>query len=110
MWWDERSQRERRDQPGVKRERRTRRESKAFVGGLDQTVTDAALANKFSTYGVLRATVATRWASGRSRGFGFVTFPPPPLREWWKADIVKEVIHFHHALFSRGYIFLRTGS
>ena len=48
---------------------------KLFVGGLAWATTDQALYDAFTTYGeVLEAKVITDRETGRSRGFGFVTF------------------------------------
>ncbi len=48
---------------------------KLFVGGLSWDTTDASLQNAFSPYGeITEAKVITDRDTGRSRGFGFVTF------------------------------------
>lgn len=48
---------------------------KLFVGGLSWDTTDASLNNAFARFGTVReAKVVTDRESGRSRGFGFVTF------------------------------------
>ncbi len=48
---------------------------KLFVGGLSWNTTDDGLLNAFTQFGeVVEATVITDRDSGRSRGFGFVTF------------------------------------
>ncbi len=48
---------------------------KLFVGGLDWNTTDASLMQAFSEFGeVTDAKVITDRETGRSRGFGFVTF------------------------------------
>jgi RNA recognition motif-containing protein len=48
---------------------------KLFVGGLSWNTTDAGLKEAFSRYGdVTDAKVITDRETGRSRGFGFVTF------------------------------------
>ena len=48
---------------------------KLFVGGLSWNTTDEALAAAFAPMGeVVEATVVTDRETGRSRGFGFVTF------------------------------------
>ena len=48
---------------------------KLFVGGLSWNVTDAELRTAFEQFGdILEATVITDRDTGRSRGFGFVTF------------------------------------
>eukprot|EP00921_Rhytidocystis_pertsovi_P003074 GHVQ01005124.1.p1 GENE.GHVQ01005124.1~~GHVQ01005124.1.p1 ORF type:complete len:382 (+),score=55.41 GHVQ01005124.1:73-1218(+) len=50
-------------------------ETKIFVGGLSQETTKESLTDHFSKYGGLSdAVVMYDTASGRSRGFGFVTF------------------------------------
>jgi cold-inducible RNA-binding protein len=49
--------------------------SKLFVGGLAWATTDDSLRDCFSAYGeVTDAKVITDRETGRSRGFGFVTF------------------------------------
>jgi RNA recognition motif-containing protein len=48
---------------------------KLFIGGLSWDTNDQGLRNAFSKYGeITEATVVTDRESGRSRGFGFVTF------------------------------------
>ena len=48
---------------------------KLFVGGLSWNTTDEALAAAFSPMGeIVEAKVVTDRDTGRSRGFGFVTF------------------------------------
>lgn len=48
---------------------------KLFVGGLSWDTTDASLTQAFESFGeIIEATVITDRESGRSRGFGFVTF------------------------------------
>jgi cold-inducible RNA-binding protein len=48
---------------------------KLFVGGLSWETTDAGLRNAFVSYGeITEAKVITERDTGRSRGFGFVTF------------------------------------
>ncbi len=48
---------------------------KLFVGGLSWNVADAELRTAFEQFGdILEATVITDRDTGRSRGFGFVTF------------------------------------
>ncbi|MCA9516204.1 MAG: RNA-binding protein [Myxococcales bacterium] len=48
---------------------------KLFVGGLDWNTDNQSLHQAFSEYGdVVEATVITDRETGRSRGFGFVTF------------------------------------
>jgi len=49
--------------------------SKLFVGGLDWETNDNSLRQAFEEYGpVQEAVVITDRYTGRSRGFGFVTF------------------------------------
>jgi len=51
---------------------------KLFVGGLSWDTDDKGLKEAFEEYGDIReATVITDRYSGRSRGFGFVTFEDP---------------------------------
>ncbi len=53
--------------------------SKLFVGGLAWATTDASLHAAFSQFGeVIDAKVITDRETGRSRGFGFVTFAEGP--------------------------------
>lgn len=48
---------------------------KLFIGGLAWSTTDGSLRSKFEQYGeVTEAVVVTDRNTGRSRGFGFVTF------------------------------------
>jgi RNA recognition motif-containing protein len=48
---------------------------KLFVGGLSWDTTDEGLRQAFATYGeITEAKVITDRGTGRSRGFGFVTF------------------------------------
>jgi heterogeneous nuclear ribonucleoprotein A1/A3 len=48
---------------------------KLFVGGLSWDTTDDGLRQAFAPYGeITEAKVITDRATGRSRGFGFVTF------------------------------------
>ena len=48
---------------------------KLFVGGLSWGTTDADLRKAFASYGeITEAKVITERDTGRSRGFGFVTF------------------------------------
>jgi hypothetical protein len=52
---------------------------KLFVGGLSWETTTEDLTTAFSRFGtILDATVIFDRATGRSRGFGFVTFDKPP--------------------------------
>ena len=49
--------------------------NKLFIGGLSWDTTDTSLAQAFESFGnVVEAKVITDRESGRSRGFGFVTF------------------------------------
>ena len=49
--------------------------NKLFVGGLSWDTTDSSLNHAFSAFGeVTEAKVITDRETGRSRGFGFVTF------------------------------------
>ena len=49
--------------------------NKLFVGGLAWATSDDGLAEAFSRYGaIVEAKVITDRETGRSRGFGFVTF------------------------------------
>ena len=49
--------------------------NKDFVGGLSWNTDQESLANNFSKFGnIEEATVITDRETGRSRGFGFVTF------------------------------------
>ncbi|CAK9067537.1 unnamed protein product [Durusdinium trenchii] len=51
---------------------------KVFVGGLSQEVTTEILSDYFSTFGTLTdSVVMTDRGTGRSRGFGFVSFDTP---------------------------------
>ena len=48
---------------------------KLFVGGLSWNTVDAGLRKAFASYGeITEAKVITERDTGRSRGFGFVTF------------------------------------
>jgi cold-inducible RNA-binding protein len=49
--------------------------NKLFIGGLSWDTTDTSLAQAFESFGnVVEAKVITDRETGRSRGFGFVTF------------------------------------
>ena len=49
--------------------------NKLFVGGLSWDTTDSSLSQAFETFGqITEAKVITDRDTGRSRGFGFVTF------------------------------------
>lgn len=51
---------------------------KLFVGGLSWDTSDASLSAAFERFGpVIEAKVITDRDTGRSRGFGFVTFEAP---------------------------------
>lgn len=54
-----------------------RSESKIFVGALAQTTTTQSLNEHFSQYGPCDGIVMMDKMTGRSRGFGFVTFSNP---------------------------------
>ena len=50
-------------------------QNKLFVGGLSWNTDNAGLENAFSSFGAIQeAKVITDRETGRSRGFGFVTF------------------------------------
>ncbi len=52
--------------------------NKIFVGGLSWDTSDASLRQAFEAYGsVVEAKVISDRDTGRSRGFGFVTFESP---------------------------------
>ncbi|MBV1857055.1 MAG: RNA-binding protein, partial [Nannocystaceae bacterium] len=52
--------------------------NKLFVGGLSWDTNDAGLRDAFTAFGeVVEAKVITDRETGRSRGFGFVTFTEP---------------------------------
>lgn len=52
--------------------------SKVFVGGLSYGVDDQTLRESFATFGdVMEAKIINDRETGRSRGFGFVTFASP---------------------------------
>ncbi|KAH7339914.1 hypothetical protein B0J17DRAFT_570180 [Rhizoctonia solani] len=50
---------------------------KMFVGGLNWDTTDESLRSYFSQFGKVDACTIMRDASGRSRGFAFLTFEDP---------------------------------
>ncbi|KAG8779636.1 hypothetical protein FRC12_023995 [Ceratobasidium sp. 428] len=52
-------------------------EGKMFVGGLNWDTTDESLRSYFSEFGKVDACTIMRDASGRSRGFAFLTFEDP---------------------------------
>lgn len=59
-----------------------------FVGGLNWETTDMDLRDAFNEYGdVVDATVITDRYSGRSRGFGFVSFASPDGAEEAKQEM-----------------------
>ena len=59
----------------VPQEKRERMSKKLFVGGLSWGTDDSGLRTAFETFGeVTDAKVITDRDTGRSRGFGFVTF------------------------------------
>ncbi|CAI6009503.1 unnamed protein product [Closterium sp. NIES-65] len=49
-------------------------ELRCFVGGLSWGTDDRALSDAFHDYGAVDAKVVNDRETGRSRGFGFVTF------------------------------------
>lgn len=52
--------------------------NKVFVGGLSWNTTDQGLHDAFKPFGeIVEAKVITDRDTGRSRGFGFVTFQDP---------------------------------
>jgi len=56
-------------------QKKTMSNNKLFVGGLSWNTTDDGLREAFEAYGTVEdAKVITDRESGRSRGFGFVTF------------------------------------
>ncbi|KAF4551445.1 RNA recognition motif-containing protein 30 [Elsinoe fawcettii] len=56
----------------------TKEDGKMFIGGLNWETTDQSLRDYFSQFGeVSECTVMRDSASGRSRGFGFLTFRDP---------------------------------
>lgn len=62
---------------------------KLFVGGLAWATTDASLRAAFEAYGtVIEAKVICDHATGRSRGFGFVTFESEDA-----ASAAREALH-----------------
>jgi len=49
--------------------------NKVFVGGLSWNITDESLAEEFGRFGTVKhAKVVTDRETGKSRGFGFVSF------------------------------------
>lgn len=61
---------------------------KLFVGGLSWDTTEAGLRQAFGRFGtVTEAKVITDRATGRSRGFGFVTFDEPDAAQSAKATL-----------------------
>ncbi|THV44747.1 hypothetical protein BGAL_0585g00030 [Botrytis galanthina] len=67
--YDAASNRDEAQGPGIKED------GKMFIGGLNWETTDESLKDYFSQFGeVLECTVMRDGASGRSRGFGFLTF------------------------------------
>ncbi|KAK9768271.1 hypothetical protein K7432_001237 [Basidiobolus ranarum] len=66
-------------------------EGKVFIGGLNWETSDATLQDYFSKYGEISDCVVMRdSATGRSRGFGFLTFVDP--------SVVDEVLKTDHHL------------
>lgn len=65
-------------------------EGKMFIGGLNWETTDESMKNYFSQFGeVSECTVMRDSATGRSRGFGFLTFKDPS-----KVAVVLSKEHF----------------
>jgi len=72
---------------------------KLFVGGLSWDTTDASLRKAFESHGEVReAKVITDRDTGRSRGFGFVTF-------LWDEDAKKAI---SNVLMAEGHRILRN--
>ncbi|KAJ8773946.1 hypothetical protein K2173_009377 [Erythroxylum novogranatense] len=71
-------------------ERKDEHPSKLFVGGISWETTRETFLLYFSQYGqIVDSIVMLDWRSGRSRGFGFVTFADPAVAdEVLKADHV----------------------
>ncbi len=64
---------------------------KVFVGGLSRGTTDEDLQKAFASYGEMtEAKVITDRDTGRSRGFGFVTFA-------WNEDAKTAISKMHGA-------------
>lgn len=62
--------------------------SKLFVGGLSWDTNDQGLAEAFGKFGpVIEAKVISDRDTGRSRGFGFVTFDAPADAERAMAEM-----------------------
>lgn len=56
--------------------------NKLYVGNLPWSVTNETLAEMFSEFGeIVEAILITDRATGRSKGFGFVTFADPAAAE-----------------------------
>ncbi|CAI7830416.1 unnamed protein product [Closterium sp. NIES-53] len=69
--------------------------SKIFVGGLPWQTTSNDLVKYFQQYGnIIDAVVVKDQATGRSRGFGFVTFLEP-------SSVAKAVTAPPHSIFGR---------
>ncbi|OEH74220.1 heterogeneous nuclear ribonucleoprotein [Cyclospora cayetanensis] len=76
-------------QGGLTEEERTVR--KIFVGGLNRSTTAESLREYFSTFGPVHHTeVLFDKLTGRSRGFGFVTFE--------EAETINNVVDRHHTI------------
>lgn len=74
---------------GLTEEERTAR--KIFVGGLNRNTTAESLKEYFSTFGAVHHTeVLFDKLTGRSRGFGFVTFE--------EAESINNVVDRHHTV------------
>ncbi|MFB5652342.1 RNA recognition motif domain-containing protein [Leptospira wolffii] len=62
--------------------------SKLFVGGLSWSTTDLTLRQVFETHGAVQeANIVLDRETGRSRGFGFVTFADPQSAETALSDL-----------------------
>ncbi|OQO11681.1 hypothetical protein B0A48_03408 [Cryoendolithus antarcticus] len=69
------------DAPSESRQQvRLKDDGKMFIGGLNWETTDQGMKDYFSQFGeVLECTVMRDGVSGRSRGFGFLTFKDPKV-------------------------------
>ncbi|KAF0927337.1 hypothetical protein E2562_031950 [Oryza meyeriana var. granulata] len=50
-------------------------ESRLYVGNLPWSADERSLKDSFANYGAVSSEIAVDRETGRSRGFGFVTFP-----------------------------------
>ncbi|EHA56998.1 hypothetical protein MCOR02_004409 [Pyricularia oryzae] len=65
-------------QPAAGRGPNSKEDGKMFIGGLNWETTDESLRDYFSQFGeVIECTVMRDGTTGRSRGFGFLTFKDP---------------------------------